>query len=85
MGGTRRGRAAVGAWQTVADVADHLGVSTRTVLRWVERGELKALRLPGGRLRISQTAYNAWIAAHTTGPERRSLGGVYGGDSDADG
>jgi excisionase family DNA binding protein len=61
-------RAADG-WQTVGMVADRLGVSTRTVLRWIGRGELEALRLPSGRLRISENAYNAWIASHTTGPE----------------
>jgi len=50
----------------VADVADDLGVSPRTVLRWIDRGQLGALRLPGGGLRISQTAYSAWQAARTT-------------------
>jgi hypothetical protein len=35
------------------------------VLRWIERGEIEGLRLPDGRLRISQTAYSAWLAAHT--------------------
>jgi excisionase family DNA binding protein len=61
------------SWLTVASVADDLGVSPRTVLRWVERGELEALRLPGGRLRISQSAYSAWVEAHTTGALGRTL------------
>jgi excisionase family DNA binding protein len=55
-----------GAYLTCAEVADTLGVSTRTVLRWVERGELEALRLPGGRLRIPQSAYSAWVAKRMT-------------------
>jgi excisionase family DNA binding protein len=38
---------------TVADTADRFDVSRRTVLRWIERGDLVALRLPGGRLRIT--------------------------------
>ena len=47
---------------TAADVAETLGVSTRTVLRWIERGDLAAVRLPGGRLRVSEAA----LAAHLT-------------------
>ena len=37
---------------TVAEVAERLGVSTRTVLRYIERGQLKAKKLPGGSYRI---------------------------------
>jgi excisionase family DNA binding protein len=33
---------------TVAAVAEDLAVSTRTVLRWIHRGDLRAVRLPGG-------------------------------------
>lgn len=61
------------AWYTVADLADELRVSPRTVLRWVECGELEALRLPGGRLRISQTAWSTWQLDHTTGSPTRNL------------
>ena len=65
----------------VADVADDLGVSARTVLRWIDQGEIEALRLPGGRLRISQTAYSAWQAARMTGAGDRILAAVdQGGD-----
>ncbi len=85
MGGTRHGRAADRKWQTVGAVADDLGVSTRTVLRWIDRGEIEALRLPSGRLRISENAYNAWIAGHTTGPEQRSVAEVNEGGRRADG
>jgi excisionase family DNA binding protein len=60
-------------WLTVASVADDLGVSPRTVLRWVERGELEALRLPGGRLRISHVAYSSWLAARTVPASQRTL------------
>jgi excisionase family DNA binding protein len=38
----------VSGFLTVAHVADELGVSTRTVQRWIDRGELPAVRLPGG-------------------------------------
>jgi excisionase family DNA binding protein len=54
------------AYLTAADVADTLGVSTRTVLRWVERGELPAVRLPGGRLRVSEAALAEHVAAWST-------------------
>jgi excisionase family DNA binding protein len=63
----------VSSYLRVSDIADDVGVSPRTVLRWVARGELPALRLPGGRLRISQTAYSAWVDANTTTDGRRTL------------
>src|SRR5436190_1266550 len=36
---------------TARALADRLGVSTETVLRWTRRGELPAHRLPGGMIR----------------------------------
>ena len=60
----------------VADVADDLGVSVRTVLRWIDRGEIEVLRLPGGRVRISQTAYSTWLTAHTMTAAGRTLARV---------
>ena len=50
--GADRGGAPMSAYSTCAQVADELGVSTRTVLRWIDRGDLDAVRLPGGRLRV---------------------------------
>ena len=50
------------AWLTLAAVADELDVSTRTVMRWVERGQFPALILPGGRKRIHRDAFDAWLA-----------------------
>lgn len=50
------------AWLTLADVAEHLDVSTRTVMRWVERGQFPAVLLPGGRKRIHRDAFRAWLA-----------------------
>lgn len=34
---------------TVAQVADQLQTSSRTVQRWIKNGRLRAIRLPGGR------------------------------------
>jgi excisionase family DNA binding protein len=61
---------------TVAAVAEEAGFSTRTVLRWVEAGDLEAVRFPGGRLRIPQTAWLAFLAEHTTTNGLRTLVGV---------
>jgi excisionase family DNA binding protein len=58
----------VSVYLTAADVAETLGVSTRTVLRWIGAGELSAVRLPGGRLRVPQTALAAHLAAWATPP-----------------
>jgi excisionase family DNA binding protein len=44
-------------WLTVAQVADAEQVSPRTILRWIDAGELRARRQPGGRLRISSEWY----------------------------
>lgn len=54
------------AWLTVAAIADDLGVSARTVLRWIDRGDLRAVRLPGGRMRIAQADLAAMLDAGAT-------------------
>jgi excisionase family DNA binding protein len=52
---------------TVRKVADLLSVSSETVLRWTRRGDLPAIRLPGGALRYRETEIEAWLTAHGTG------------------
>jgi excisionase family DNA binding protein len=42
------------ALMTARELADMLGVSTETVLRWVRRGKLPAFRLPGGAIRFRE-------------------------------
>lgn len=69
------------SYLTCAQVAEELGCSTRTILRWVERGDLQAVRLPGGRLRVSETA----LAAHVASWATTSTTGAYTGPSDASG
>jgi excisionase family DNA binding protein len=66
----------VSAFLTVAAVADELGFSPRTVLRWIEAGDLEAVRLPGGRLRIPQSAWIAFLADHATTNGARTLASV---------
>jgi excisionase family DNA binding protein len=62
----------VSAYLTVAEVADELGCSARTVLRWIERGDLGAVRLPGGRLRVSERDLAAHIASWATTTKERT-------------
>jgi len=57
---------------TARDVAELLGVSTETVLRWTRRGDLPALRLPGGAIRYRETELDEWLAACTTTQPDRS-------------
>jgi excisionase family DNA binding protein len=39
---------------TVGFIARRCGVSNTTVLRWIEKGELSAFRLPAGHYRIER-------------------------------
>lgn len=40
---------------TTAEVAERLRVSQVTVARWVKKGQLDAVRLPGGTLRFKES------------------------------
>lgn len=51
---------------TAREVAEMLGVSTETVLRWTRRGLLPGLRLPGGALRYREAALDEWLTAKAT-------------------
>jgi excisionase family DNA binding protein len=51
---------------TAREVADVLGVSAETVLRWTRRGELPALRLPGGAIRFREDDLDSWLAGRAT-------------------
>jgi excisionase family DNA binding protein len=51
---------------TARQVAEALGVSTETVLRWTRRGELPAIRLPGGAIRFREDELDAWLMARAT-------------------
>ncbi len=47
-----------GMLMTVAEAAELLRVSRKTVYRWIEEGKLRAcvIRLPSGRIRIDREA-----------------------------
>jgi excisionase family DNA binding protein len=51
---------------TARTVADLLGVSTETVLRWTRRGDLPAIRLPGDALRYREDELEAWLDGRAT-------------------
>lgn len=62
---------------TARSVADMLGLSAETVLRWIRRGDLPAIRLPGGAIRIREDELEKWLAERAT-PARGSLSTVPG-------
>jgi hypothetical protein len=49
------------------DVAEQLGITTRTLFRWDEEGSFKARRLPNGRKYYLQGDVDGLIGAATTG------------------
>jgi excisionase family DNA binding protein len=55
---------------TARAVAELLGVSPETVLRGTRRGELPAIRLPGGAIRYGPDALEAWLAERAAAPRR---------------
>ena len=73
-----------GPWLRVAEVADMLGFTPRTISTWIDRGDLPACRLPNGRLRIPQTAVDRLLDGGMTHPERRIVALPTEGGSGAD-
>jgi excisionase family DNA binding protein len=57
---------------TARAVAGMLDVSTETVLRWTRRGELPAIRLPGGGIRYREDEIECWLEERAT-PGRGSV------------
>jgi excisionase family DNA binding protein len=55
---------------TAREVADVVGVSSETVLRWTRRGELPAIRLPGGAIRVRENVLDEWLRERSTVSER---------------
>jgi excisionase family DNA binding protein len=51
---------------TARAVAELLHVSTETVLRWTRRGELPAIRLPGGAIRYRADDLDVWLSERAT-------------------
>jgi len=51
---------------TAREVAEWIGVSPETVLRWTRRGDLPAIRLPSGALRFHEDTLDRWMADRAT-------------------
>jgi excisionase family DNA binding protein len=58
---------------TARQVADRLGVSAETVLRWTRRGDLPGFRLPGGALRFREDELDIWLVTRSTTPPRHTI------------
>ena len=48
---------------TVGFIARRCGVSNTTVLRWIERGQLTAFRLPAGHYRIDSQNFAKFLTS----------------------
>jgi excisionase family DNA binding protein len=51
---------------TAREVAEYLGVSSETILRWTRRGELPAVRLPSGAIRYRPEELDDWLSKRAT-------------------
>lgn len=51
---------------TARVLAELLGVSPETVLRWTRRGELHGIRLPSGAIRYRPADLEKWMNVHST-------------------
>jgi excisionase family DNA binding protein len=56
---------------TARQVGDLLGVSAETVLRWTRRGQLPAIRLPGGAIRFRPQELDGWLEERATAQTRK--------------
>jgi excisionase family DNA binding protein len=56
---------------TAREVANALSVSPETVLRWARRGELPAIRLPGGAIRFREDEFERWLEQRATSARTR--------------
>ncbi len=52
-------------FMTVAEVAAYFRVKDKTVRRWLEQGELQAIRRPGCRIHIHRYSVDAYVERHT--------------------
>lgn len=56
-------------WMTLAEIAEVLRVSPRTVMRWADGGDIPVLILPAGRKRVSREQFETWLTNHSTHQE----------------
>jgi excisionase family DNA binding protein len=65
-------RNALSEYLTTGAVARYCGVSKVTVLRWIEKGDLEAFKLPGGQNRVHRDSFYAFAAKHNIPIEKVS-------------
>jgi excisionase family DNA binding protein len=70
---------------TAREVADRLGLSAETILRWTRRGDLPAIRLPGGAIRYRESDLERWLASRATVADTADNTKRPGGAGDAPG
>jgi excisionase family DNA binding protein len=59
---------------TTGAVARRCGVSKVTVLRWIEKGNMAAFKLPGGQNRIPRSDFFAFASKHGIPIKNNSTG-----------
>lgn len=64
---------------TTREVAERLGVTPETVLAWVERRGLPAIRLTSRAIRFGEAELDAWILEHATGAASRGVSATQDG------
>jgi excisionase family DNA binding protein len=57
---------------TVVDIAERLSVNEQTVRNWIDRDELKAIRVGARRVRVTEEALNDFIGLRPEQPVRPS-------------
>jgi excisionase family DNA binding protein len=58
---------------TAREVAEHLGFTPKTILRWQRRGLLPAIKLPGDKVRFRPEDVDAWLDERATGAAERGV------------
>ena len=56
---------------TIAEVAEQLSISTKTVYRWIAEKKITYVRLPGGDIRFRQSEIETWLKEKTIKSQRR--------------
>jgi len=54
-------------WLTLAEAAEHVDVSTRTIRRWILERELPAVAI-GKVVRVDRDRLDAWLESHSATP-----------------
>jgi excisionase family DNA binding protein len=55
----------MGKLMTINEVADQLAVAPKTIRRWVKKGSLAGVKMPGGDWRIRPEHLDNWLKLRT--------------------